>query len=410
MRGLSASWLKLKENKQLTIIRRSEFFDESWYFEKYPDVASAGADAALHYFLYGWNEGRDPGPRFSTNSYISQIPASSLGSENPLVHFEKHATAAQRANPPLSKGFVVRPGHDRALNAQEARRNRSLVVASERTLDEFMSKLPDPADYDGNGKVPRIFHFIYGFHSSGDIPYFGYIAIRSALAFNPGWSAFYYCMYEPEGPNWDQIKDHVTLITLGDFDYFMGARFYHYAHKADVIRMIVINRVGGVYLDLDTITRKSFEDLREYEFCMGVQAAGPASASGLCNAVMIGQPNAAFSTEWLSQYDYFRSRGRDSLWDYHSVKLPSILMSRNPGIIRVLDYRAFFYPLWITIEQQLFTERGYDLFKDCFYSAYCFHLWNGGTGHFLEELDEKTVMESRTIYADIARRALEISL
>ena len=410
MRGLFASWVKSKDNRQVKVIRRSAFFDEAWYLEKYPDVASAGVDAAVHYFMHGASEGRNPGPRFSTNTYILQIPVSSIGSENPLVHFEKHATAAQRAKPPMSEDFLVRPGHDRALNAQEARKNRGLVAASERTLNEFMSKLPDPADYDGNGKVPKVFHFIYGFHSAGDLPYFGYIAIRSALAFNPGWSAFYYCMHEPEGPNWDQIKDHVTVIKLDDFDYFMSARFYHYAHKADIIRMIVINHVGGVYLDLDTITRKSFEDLRDAQFCMGVQAAGSASASGLCNAVMIGQPNAVFSTEWLSKYDYFRSRGRDSLWDYHSVKLPSILMSRNPDTIRVLDYRAFFYPLWMTIEQQLFTERGYDLFKDSFYSAYCFHLWNGGTGHFLDELNEETIMESRTIYADIARRALETRL
>jgi len=410
MRGLLTSLFRSRENKQLTIIKRSAFFDEAWYLEKYPDVASAGVDAALHFLLHGASEGRDPGPRFSTNTYILQIPVSSIESENPLVHFEKHATAAQRAQPPMPNELLVRPNHDRALNAREARKNPGLVAASERTLNEFISKLPDPADYDGSGKVPKIFHFIYGFHSAGDLPYFGYLAIRSALAFNPGWSAFYYCMHEPEGPNWDRIKDHVTVIRLDDFDYFMGARFYHYAHKADIIRMIVINRVGGVYLDLDTITRKSFEDLRDAQFCMGVQAAGVGSASGLCNAVMIGQPNAAFSTEWLAQYDYFRSRGRDSLWDYHSVKLPSILMSRQPDTILVLDYRAFFYPLWMTIEQQLFTERGYDLFKDCFYSAYCFHLWNGGTGHFLEELDEDLIMGSRTIYADIARRALEISL
>lgn len=410
MRRPLALFRKLKEDEQLKVIRRSAFYDEAWYLEKYPDVASAGADAAVHYYTHGASEGRDPGPRFSTNTYILQAAASSIETENPLVHFERHATAAQRADPPMSKGFLVRPAYDRALNAQEARENRGLVTSSERTLNEFMSKLPDPSDYDGKGKVPKIFHFIYGFKNAGDLPYFGYIAIRSALAFNPGWSAFYYCMHEPKGPNWDQIKDHVTVIRLDDFDYFMGARFYHYAHKADVIRMIVINRIGGIYLDLDTITRKSFEDLRTAEFCMGVQAAGSASASGLCNAVIIGQPHASFSTEWLSQYDYFRSRGRDNLWDYHSVKLPSILMSRQPETIRVLDYRAFFYPLWMTIEQQLFTERGYDLFKDSFYSAYCFHLWNGGTGHFLEELDENIIMESRTIYAEIARRALEISL
>ena len=399
-----------RKNPQVAIIKRSKFFDEGWYLAKYPDVAAAGVDAALHYFLHGAVEGRDPGPSFSTNSYILQRSALEIAGQNPLIHFERHATAAQRAAPPAPQGILVRQDYDRAMNEREAAQDPQGVSASERVLNEFVTKLPDPADHDGLGKVPKIFHFIYGFHSSGDIPYFGYLAIRSALAFNPGWSAYYYCMHRPEGPNWDRIKAHVNLIELDDFNYFQNARFYHYAHKADVIRMIVINRVGGVYLDLDTITQKSFEDLRDAEFCMGVQAAGSASTSGLCNAVMIGQAGAVFSTNWLSHYDYFRSRGRDDLWDYHSVKLPGILMSHQPETIRVLDYRAFFYPLWTVIEQQLFTERGYELFKDHFGTAYCFHLWNGGTGPFLDELNETVVRKSQSIYADIARRALETSL
>lgn len=395
---------------QVTRIKRSTFFDAGWYLSKYPDVAAAGMDAAMHYLKHGAAEGRNPGPKFSTRDYILLRAGALQPGENPLLHFEKHATAAERAALPTARGGVVRPDVDRAANKREAQKDAARVAASKRTLQAFVEKLPDPANYDGIGKVPQLFHFIYGFHSSGDIPYFGYIAMRSALAFNPGWSAYYYCMHTPEGPNWDRIKDNVTLVTLDDFDYFMGAKFYHYAHKADVIRMIVMNRVGGVYLDLDTITKRSFEDLRDAPFCMGVQAAGSASASGLCNAVMVGQPGSDFSTEWLAHYDYFRSRGRDDLWDYHSVKLPGILMSRKPESIRVLDYRAFFYPLWMTIEQQLFTERGYLLFKDHFDAAYCFHLWNGGTGHFLDELSEEIILESRSIYADIARRALETSL
>ncbi len=410
MRRLILSFAKFKTNPQVKIIKRSTFFDAGWYLEKYPDVATARMDPALHYFRHGAAEGRDPGPSFSTKRYILQCSVSDLAGQNPLVHFEKHATPAQRAAPPSPQGTLVRPDHDRAQNRREAAKDAKRVAESERALAAFIEKLPNPADHDGIGKVPKLFHFIYGFHSAGDIPYFGYIAMRSALAFNPGWSAYYYCMHEPEGPNWDLIKGHVTLVRLDNFDYFKNARYYHYAHKADVIRMIIINRIGGVYLDLDTITQKSFEDLRDAQFCMGVQAAGSASSSGLCNAVMIGQPGAKFSTDWLSHYEYFRSRGRDDLWDYHSVKLPGILMSRQPETIRVLDYRAFFYPLWTTIEQQLFTERGYNLFKDHFGSAYCFHLWNGGTGAFLDELNEDVVRNSRSIYAEIARRALEVSL
>ena len=184
---------------------------------------------------------------------------------------------------------LVDPARDREVNRVEAMADAAAVKASQRVIDSLRARLPDPQDHGEPGKAPRIFHFIFGFKSAGDIPYYGYLAIRSALHFNPGWAVYYYCMHEPEGPNWDRIRSRVNVVRIDDFEYFQTARFHHYAHKADVIRMIVINQVGGVYLDVDTITRRSYEDLRGHQFCMGVQAAGPSSSSGLCNAVMIGQ-------------------------------------------------------------------------------------------------------------------------
>ena len=84
------------------------------------------------------------------------------------------------------------------------------------------------------------------------------------------------------------------MIQLDDFSYFRNACFHHYAHKADIVRLLAINLVGGVYLDIDTITQKPFENLRRHSFTMGVQAGGSVAASGLCNAVLIGQPGATF--------------------------------------------------------------------------------------------------------------------
>ena len=207
------------------------------------------------------------------------------------------------------------PERDREANIANARANRAAVEASERALDALRARLPDPRDHGPPGEVPRMFHFVWlNDQPQGDIPYYAAIAIRSARHFNPGWAAFYYCNHEPEGPNWDRVRPDVTVVRLDDFRFFRNAELHHYAHKADVIRLIVINQCGGVYLDLDTITRKSFEDLRKHNFCMGVQADCHGVGSGLCNAVLVGQPGAQFSTRWLEQYDYFRSRGKDLLW------------------------------------------------------------------------------------------------
>ncbi len=63
------------------------FLDKQFYLENNHDVAAAGIDACYHYAKYGWREGRDPSPSFSTNGYLSAHPKVALDGTNPLLHF-----------------------------------------------------------------------------------------------------------------------------------------------------------------------------------------------------------------------------------------------------------------------------------------------------------------------------------
>jgi tetratricopeptide (TPR) repeat protein len=306
------------------------------------------------------------------------------------------------AAPRTAPDALIHPGRDRFLNARQAALEPRKISRSADAIASLRKRLSGFTAVESSTKIPKIVHFVYGFKHSGDIPYYGYMAIKSALHFNPGWRVLYFTMNEPYGPNWSKIASRVNIIKLDDFDYFGNAYLNHYAHKSDVVRLIALNLIGGVYLDIDTITRRPFEPLLDHDFVMGVQAASPNSSSGLCNAIMMGKPSAHFSTEWLSHYDYFRSRGRDDLWDYHSVKLPVLLMCKYPGSIHVLDYRKLFYPLWHSIQRSLFSENSFQYEAD-FEPAICHHLWNGATSSWLDGIDESFVRSSKSIYAQIAR-------
>ncbi|MBL1377771.1 glycosyltransferase [Zobellella iuensis] len=63
---------------------QSGLFNAGWYLRRYPDVATAGMKAWHHYLHYGYAEGRDPGPRFSTSGYYYQVPEAR--GQNPLQH------------------------------------------------------------------------------------------------------------------------------------------------------------------------------------------------------------------------------------------------------------------------------------------------------------------------------------
>lgn len=79
---------KKKYLEFVSLISGSDFFDANWYYEKYPDVRASKMDPALHYYLYGAGEGRDPSANFSTSTYLRDHPSLIGTGENPIVHYE----------------------------------------------------------------------------------------------------------------------------------------------------------------------------------------------------------------------------------------------------------------------------------------------------------------------------------
>lgn len=73
----------------LNIIRYSYYFDEHWYKNKYMS-RKKGIEPALHYLDYGYKEGNDPSPRFSTQGYFNLYKDIPEGGMNPLWHYEKY--------------------------------------------------------------------------------------------------------------------------------------------------------------------------------------------------------------------------------------------------------------------------------------------------------------------------------
>lgn len=67
-------------------LRASTLFDGVWYLSTYPEVAGTGLSPALHYLRYGAEEGKDPGPEFSTNHYITRHPQIRRTGANPLLN------------------------------------------------------------------------------------------------------------------------------------------------------------------------------------------------------------------------------------------------------------------------------------------------------------------------------------
>lgn len=86
----------LQRTADLALLSSSRWFNKRWYLERYQDVAAAGLDPVEHYLDFGAQEGRDPGPDFSTEHYLQTNADVSASGANPLLHFIRHGITEGR--------------------------------------------------------------------------------------------------------------------------------------------------------------------------------------------------------------------------------------------------------------------------------------------------------------------------
>jgi len=248
--------------------------------------------------------------------------------------------------------------------------------------------------------APKIFHFITGLAPDfGGKPFsfIHYMAVRSALLANPGFKARIYFEHEPKGLYWEHTKPMVEPVLVTAPKEIFGKRLRSFAHQADVLRLEILMREGGVYLDLDTITLRSFEPLMGDRLVMGQELGPNRKYIGLCNATMITPPGSKFLETWYQQYRNFS----DELWNTFSVVLPSRLSREMPQDIKIEPVTSFFWPSW--------DEEGINsLFLECkdFSAGYSIHLWESRSWKHISNLTAHEVLQKRTSYNLLARRYL----
>jgi hypothetical protein len=181
--------------------------------------------------------------------------------------------------------------------------------------------------------IPNIFHFIYV--GGRQFSFIHLLAVLTAWKVNRPELIYFHHTEEPTGLWWEKARPMLTLHEIEPINEIYGNPIKYPAHMADVIRMQMLQRFGGVYLDLDVICINPLKPLMDREFVMGMEPG-----TGLCNAVILSRPGAEFLTRWQSHYRSFKS----DLWNHHSVVLPWQLARTYPETIHVANQYAFFYP------------------------------------------------------------------
>ncbi|KAI7903192.1 uncharacterized protein BX663DRAFT_434026 [Cokeromyces recurvatus] len=190
--------------------------------------------------------------------------------------------------------------------------------------------------------------------------------------------------YLPVGENFERARPMLTLNQVPLIDKVFDRPVTHYAHKADVIRLQVLEEIGGIYLDLDLISLKPLDHLLDREFIMAQE--GIDGSVGLCNAMIMAKPHSRFIQRWYATYASFDNTN----WNYHSVILPGKLAPFFPEEITVLNHTAFFWPLWDSHGlRTLYLEKSYD-----FSGNLGTHIWESAANkNLMKDINEQVIME-----------------
>lgn len=215
---------------------------------------------------------------------------------------------------------------------------------SNRALKRYRENLRDLAS-PGTGQNVKVLHLIYGLKQHEPFYHFHWALIERMISTIKPDQVFFHYTYEPQGDYWEKIKKKVRAVQVPPFEYYGVARLKHFAHKADVVRLLALYEMGGLYLDIDTLIFKSFDDLFSAgQLVLGIERwHGRTEPRGICNAVILAPRNHGGVRAWLRSYSYFRGKGvkLERYWAEHSVRLPLLWLPRR-GDVKVLDSHSFF--------------------------------------------------------------------
>jgi Glycosyltransferase sugar-binding region containing DXD motif len=249
-------------------------------------------------------------------------------------------------------------------------------------------------------KIPNIVHFIW---LKGDLSrpfsFINYLSVRSVASIQKPDKIYLHCDHEePDNPNWQAVLPYVEIKHVIPPDKCGSVPLRYAQYKSDVLRLEILLKHGGTYLDCDFILLKPFHDLMDGRLTMVHDGPDMHSVS---NGVIICAPEQVFLADWLAAIpDELNS----SIWANHAVNTPKKLLQTGDYKIRLLPSKSFI-PLDFE-HLYLFITPPYQIDLS---SSYAVHIWETYWRDYLSEATEEYIMNRDTLFSKIAKPYLTSS-
>jgi hypothetical protein len=239
----------------------------------------------------------------------------------------------------------------------------------------------------------ELIHFIW-LTQPGSRPFsfINALAIRAAATRHYADDIIMWCNEVPRNnPNWHMVQDLFEVRPIEMPSEIDGIPLEHIQYKADVLRLQILQKHGGIYLDTDTLLLKRLHPLVGPEMVLARE-----TSDSLGMSPIIAKPNADFINVWLQRIPAALEVGT---WAYHSVNLPVEISKYHFCDIRP---QAEFFPFDLR-HNYLFDDGRADEHTKRLGDPYALHVYETYWAGYIDGVDESYMRTRDTLFARLFR-------
>ena len=188
-------------------------------------------------------------------------------------------------------------------------------------------------------------------------------------------------------PNFDRVRYLFEIRPIEAPEEIGGVPLTQIQYKADVLRLQILQKLGGIYLDTDTLLLKGLHPLMGPEMVLARE-----SSDSLAMSPIICKPGADFINVWLDRIPKALEVGT---WAYHAVNLPVEISQYHACDIRP---QHEFFPFDLR-HNYLFDEGLADEHTKRMGDPYALHVYETYWAGYLEGVNESYMRTRDTLFA-----------
>ncbi|XP_059154877.1 uncharacterized protein LOC131940258 [Physella acuta] len=175
-----------------------------------------------------------------------------------------------------------------------------------------------------------------------------YVCVISALYVGGFERVYVHGDTRPSGYWWEKLKqENVTFVYVDQPHNVFQQELNVMAHRADILRVLILFKYGGTYNDKDVIWVKPLsESQRRYPTIMCYEwPEVPPWPRAVNNGLLVSKAGAPFLLKILDSFWFYR----DDMWAMNSVLMYYKLYERNPEMVHIDPKLQVKYKRWSSV-------------------------------------------------------------